>query len=104
MGQETNMDTNRTDEALAAVQQLIDATATTWRQLRADTVNKEEGIGQGQLARAFRPTYVPVAEPTRTVADDALGKLTVTAHSGRVSVQIYRDADAAAASSFPRPR
>lgn len=104
MGRGVDMDTDTTDEALAALQKLADATSTTWTHLHAEMVNKEEGIGQGKLAQAFRPTYVPVAEPTRTVADDLLGKLTVTLHSGRVSVQTYRDADAAAAGAFPRPR
>ncbi len=104
MGREIGMETDATDEVLARIRKRTQHTESAWRPLREEILNKEEGIGHGRLARAFRPTYLPVAEPTRILADGVLGKLTVTLHSGRVSVQIYRDADAVAAGGFPRPR
>ncbi|MFI9811327.1 hypothetical protein [Saccharothrix variisporea] len=104
MGWEIGMDPDATEQALARVQALEEDTGTVWRRLRGEVAGQEEGIGHGRLAQAFRPTYTPLADPARVLADSALAQLEASLHGGRVSVQRYREADQAAAGGFPRPR
>ncbi|MEU6265077.1 hypothetical protein [Saccharopolyspora shandongensis] len=97
---ELNMRLEATDTEIVQIQSLLSDTSSTWLRLRPVTVNNEEGIGQGRLAQAFRPTYVPAAEQIRTLADDVLDKLAVTTHAGRVAVQAYREAEIAASQTI----
>jgi hypothetical protein len=74
-----------TEQALARVQALEEDTGTAWQRLRGEVVGQEEGIGHGRLAQALLPTYTPLAEPARVLADSALAQVAASLHGGRVS-------------------
>lgn len=86
--------------ALTTISSAGTATADAWRGYRGTIDAKEQSIGTGPLAEAFRSAYRP--EPAKQAVDRALGVVPTLVTAGQQGIDDYVETDRRAAARFAR--